>query len=136
MDEDQTLTWMVVEDDQAIRQVLEMMCDLWGFQILLFKDGFAAMSYLEQPALPEPIPNIALLDIRMPGPWGHEVSRVIRQHNQLSNIGVLLMTAYELPGDDEQQYIEASGADGILYKPLPPMDDLLGRVRHVLADRK
>lgn len=132
----QPMTWMIVEDDAAIRDVLEMMCELWGFKVLSFRDGFQAADYLSNPTLAEPLPDVALLDIRMPGPWGHEISSRIRQHPRLKDIGIVLMTAYELPGPDEERYLTSSGADKLLFKPLPPMDDLLAFVMNVLDARK
>lgn len=130
------MTWMIVEDDSAIRDVIEMMCELWGYTALVFKDGFQAMEYLNNNNLPAPTPEVALLDIRMPGPWGHEISAKIRQHSQIKDIGIILMTAYELPGADEERYLQTSGADKLLFKPLPPMDDLLSFVNDVVAARK
>lgn len=129
------LTWMIVEDDTAIRNVIETMCELWDFNVISFKDGFEAAAYLSNSDPPSPHPDVALLDIRMPGPWGHEISAKIRKHPILNNIGVILMTAYELPGTDEEKYIESSGADQLLYKPLPPMDDLLKLIHEIIAKR-
>ena len=129
------MTWMIVEDDSAIRDVIEMMCELWSFNVISFKDGFQAMEFLNNEHLPEPLPHVALLDIRMPGPWGHEISARIRQHPQLGKIGIVLMTAYELPGQDEEKYLESSGADKLLFKPLPPMDELLSFVQDVIRAR-
>lgn len=130
------MTWMIAEDDSAIREVVEMMCELWGFTTISFKDGFQSMEYLSNNHLPAPLPDIALLDIRMPGPWGHEISARIRQHPEISDIGIVLMTAYELPGADEDRYLQTSGADQLLFKPLPPMEELLGFVTKVLERRK
>ena len=130
------MTWMVVEDDTAIRNVIETMCELWDFNILSFKDGFDATSYLKKSDPPTPLPDVALLDIRMPGPWGHEIGAHIRKHPLLQNIGVLLMTAYELPGEDEKRYLESSGADRLVYKPLPPMDELLELINEIINARK
>ena len=132
----QKLTWLVVEDDPAIRDVIETMCELWEFDVITFKDGFEATEYLKKDAPLKPLPDIALLDIRMPGPWGHEISARIREHATLKNIGIILMTAYELPGSDEDQYLRASGADHLLYKPLPAMDELLKKIDEVIAKRK
>jgi len=130
------MTWMIVEDDAAIRDVIEMMCELWGFKTVTFRDGFQAADYLSRPELEGPMPDVALLDIRMPGPWGHEISSRIRQHPTLKDIGIVLMTAYELPGADEERYLKTSGADKLLFKPLPPMDDLLAFVNGVLEARR
>ncbi len=130
------MTWMIVEDDTAIRDVIEMMCELWGFKTVSFRDGFQATEYLNNPNPPDPLPDVALLDIRMPGPWGHEISARIRQHAVLKDIGIILMTAYELPGADEERYLQTSGADKLLFKPLPPMDDLLAFVNSVIEARR
>jgi CheY-like chemotaxis protein len=130
------MTWMVVEDDYAIRDIINTMCEIWQFDVISFKDGFQATAYLDQDEPGEVLPDVALLDIRVPGPWGHEISARIRQHPRLRNIGVILMTAYELPGSDVEEYLRTSGADWILYKPLPSMDDLLHLARQVVEKRR
>jgi CheY-like chemotaxis protein len=129
-------TWMLVEDDAAIRMVIETMCELWELQIVIFEDGFRAMKYLADNPLPAPLPDVALLDIRVPGPWGQEIGARIRQHPQLKDIGVILMTGYELQSSEEDKYLKVSGADRILYKPLPAMDELREMVNAVLAKRQ
>ncbi|NDJ53362.1 MAG: response regulator [Chloroflexi bacterium] len=129
------MTWMIVEDDPAIRDVLETMCELWDFDALIFTDGFKAMEYLSKEELGDKRPALALLDIRVPGPWGHEISARIREHPDLNNIGIILMTAYELPGPDKEEYLIRSGADRLIYKPLPSMDELLQLVTDVLEAR-
>ncbi|MCC6905502.1 MAG: response regulator [Anaerolineae bacterium] len=135
MAKENELTWMVVEDDHAIREIIQIMCELWQYDLLAFKDGWEAMAYLNKEETPGPLPQIALLDIRMPGPWGHEISARIRKHDTLKDIGIILMTAYDLPGSEEAEYLRSSGADKLIYKPLPPMDVLLETVREVLARR-
>ncbi len=130
------MTWMVVEDNQAIRDIIATMCELWGFNALIFQDGHQASAYLAVEDPPPPLPDVALLDIRIPGPWGHEIGALIRQHPKLHNIGVILMTAYELGGTDAADYLQASGADQLIYKPLPPMDDLLDLVAQVVSARQ
>ncbi|HLV45331.1 MAG TPA: response regulator [Aggregatilineales bacterium] len=129
------LTWMVVEDDHAIRDIIITMCELWGFNVIAFRDGYEASDYLKNPSPAEPLPAIALLDIRVPGPWGHELGAMIRQHPRLKDIAVILMTAYELGGMDEEVYVHSAGADGMLYKPLPPMDEMLDIIRRIAAKR-
>jgi CheY-like chemotaxis protein len=130
------VTWMIVEDDAAIRMVIETMCELWELQALIFEDGFKAMKYLDADPLPAPLPDVALLDIRVPGPWGQEIGASIRKHPQLKDIGVILMTGYELQSSEEDKYLKVSGADRILYKPLPAMDELRELVNAVLAGRQ
>lgn len=134
--EDKPITWMIVEDDAAIRMVIETMCELWELKALVFEDGFRAMKYLDTNPLPTPLPDVALLDIRVPGPWGQEIGASIRKHPQLKDIGVILMTGYELQSSEAANYLKVSGADRILYKPLPAMDELRDLVNGVLAKRQ
>lgn len=129
------MTWLVVEDDHAIRDIIVTMCELWEFDVIAFRDGYEADDYLNNPEPGDPRPDIALLDIRMPGPWGHELGAKIRQHPRLKDIGIILMTAYELVGADEDEYIRSAGADALLYKPLPPMDELLDLVNEIREKR-
>jgi CheY-like chemotaxis protein len=136
MSENQALTWMILEDDEATRDVIETMCELWEFPVVAFKDGNRAAEYLKEDTLPPPLPNVALLDIRNPGLWGHEVSELIRKHPALNDIAIIIMTAYELPGKDREQLKRLSGADRIIFKPLPSMDQLIGLVEEVIEERR
>lgn len=133
--ENNTITWLVVEDDHAIRDIIVTMCELWEFDVIAFKDGYEADDYLNQADPGAPYPDIALLDIRMPGPWGHEIGAKIRQHPRLKDIGIILMTAYELVGADQDEYVQSANADALLYKPLPPMDELLATVNGIIDKR-
>jgi CheY-like chemotaxis protein len=127
---------LIVEDDPLIRSVVKTMCELWDYKVVTMEDGYKASAYLEQNPLPEPVPTFALLDIRMPGPWGHEIGKKIRQHPQLKDIGIVMMTAYELRRAEEEDVFKTSGADRILYKPLPAMDELHKLFKEVLAARR
>jgi CheY-like chemotaxis protein len=53
----------------------------------------------------------------------------------LKNIGIILMTAYELPTSDQEAYLMTSGADRLLFKPLPPMNELYDIIREVIVGR-
>lgn len=130
------MTWLIMEDDAAIRDVITTMCSMWGVQAIVFKDGHQTSAFLEEAPLPALLPDLALLDIRVPGPWGHELAARIRQHPGLKNIGIILMTAYALSGADEEAYLSVSGADRLLYKPLPDMDSLLALAQKVIAASK
>lgn len=133
---DTRMTWMIAEDDRAIRDIIVTMCEIWGLDAITFENGNQVTSYLSDDHLPAPLPDVALLDIRMPGPWGHEVGALIRQHPVLCDIPIILMTAYELGSPDEAEYRTVSDADAIIYKPLPPMDELLSMVENIIEKRK
>ena len=133
--DEEKLTILLAEDDFAIRDIITTMCELWDFNVIPFKDGHRVSEYLSDANPVAPLPDVALLDIRMPGPWGHELAARIRQHPRLKNMGIILMTAYELAGADEAAYVEHAGADRLIYKPLPDMDELLAVMRDVASSR-
>jgi CheY-like chemotaxis protein len=103
----ENMTWLVVEDDASFRDIVTTMCELWGVGTIVFSDGQQAANWLDGPAKEEKkLPNLALLDIRMPGLQGHEVAARIRRHPRLANMGIILMTAYELPGEEQERVME------------------------------
>ena len=113
-------TWMVVEDEPDIYEVLLAMFEMWGIEGVAFVDGEEAVSWIDdvdEGRFKGELPELALLDIRLPGQVnGAAVSARIRQSKILGNIPVVLMTAYRLSRKEEKyQTTRASGspADGI-----------------------
>lgn len=137
MASDAQLKWLIVEDDDTIREIVELGCELIGHSSISFPNGKEVLSWMEN-AIPESeMPDVALLDIRMPGgPDGHELAAEIRRHPVLSNIAIFLMTAYELPGKQREEVLTVSGADKLFFKPLPPMEELAETAQEIVSGRK
>ena len=129
------LTLLVVEDDSIVRDTIELMCELWGYSVVSFSNGYQTQEWLSNEVITPPLPDLALLDIRMPGPDGFEIAEMIRLHPQLHNIGIILMTAWELPQTQREEVMTSSGADQLLDKPLPGMKELQAIIMDVLARR-
>lgn len=132
------MTWLVVEDDASFRDIVTTMCELWGVRTIVFSDGQQAAEWMEgyPNKKDEALPDLALLDIRMPGLQGHEVAARIRRHPRLRDIGIILMTAYELPGEEQERVMGVSGADLLMFKPLPMMEELMKIGCDIIAKRK
>jgi len=120
----QTPIRVLLADDHVvvragIRQFLEQSTDI---QVVAeASDGQEACKLLEQFA-----PDVAVLDIQMPGLSGIEVTRWIRA-KRLS-IGILVLTAY-----DEEPYVQAvlqAGANGYVLKTAKPQE-IVDAVRDV-----
>lgn len=134
---DDVLRWLIVEDDPTIREIVQLGCDLIGHPSLSFSNGKEALEWMGKPIPEAELPDVALLDIRMPGgPDGHELAAQIRRHPLLSNIAIILMTAYELPGSQREEVLTVSGADRLFFKPLPSMDELADTARAIVAKRR
>lgn len=124
MSEFQPLIRVVLADDHAVvragtRQFLEFGGDI---QVVAeAEDGEQAKALIEAHR-----PDVAVLDIQMPGATGIEVARWIRA--RYPDTGVLILSAY-----DDDPYVLAviqAGAHGYVLKTAPP-EEVLGAVREV-----
>jgi len=100
---------LVIDDDPLIRKTLSSYLSEKGFEALVAEDGEEGLQKYE-----ERIPDLVILDIRLPDVDGLEVLGRIREKNP--NASIIIMTAY----DDMKTTIEAikSGAFEYLVKPL------------------
>ncbi len=133
------MTWLIVEDEEDIRNIVSFMCIAWGHQTLTFPDGGKAVEWLEQvenDSYTDDLPELALLDIRMPGYTGDVVGGRIRQTKKLKDIAIVMMTAYSLTESERHRIMTTSGADGLIMKPLPDMDVLKVRLHSILEEKK
>jgi signal transduction histidine kinase/CheY-like chemotaxis protein len=101
---------LVVEDHEDARRSLQRLLQLWGHTVHVAADGPAGVSLAAAVR-----PNIALVDIGLPGLDGYEVARRIRAE---AGSGVLLiaLTGYGQPED--QARARAAGFDVHLVKPI------------------
>lgn len=119
------MAWMLVEDDADIRNIISLMMTMWGESPLVFADGNAAWAWLdkvEQGTAQGVLPELALMDIRMPGPTGDKIAARIRQTGPIKHIPIVLMTAYALSEAEVKEMVEQTGIDYLMNKPLPDLD--------------
>lgn len=122
-------TWMVVEDEPDIYELLLMMLEAFGVEGLAFVDGEEAVSWIDDVDngyYHGELPTVALLDIRLPGKFsGVDVGSRLRQSPNISreDLKVVLVTAYRLSKDEEEMVIQQSGADHLIYKPIPRFEE-------------
>jgi CheY-like chemotaxis protein len=122
------IIWLIVEDDLNIRMMLSAMLTLWDVMPLAFRDGHEAMNWLDQVEAgtvgKDQIPQLALLDIRMPGPQGYDIAYRLRNLPQTAGMPIAMMTAYRLT-QEERDFIETKAYPELFIpKPLPAPEDL------------
>ena len=102
-------TLLIIDDDPLIRKTLSSHLSGKGFEVLLAEDGEQGFQMFDKG-----LPDLVVLDIRLPDMDGLEVLRKIKA--KASGALVIIMTAY----DDMKTTIEAvkSGAFEYLVKPL------------------
>ena len=129
-------TWLVVEDEPDIYDLLLTMFGLWGIDGVAFVDGPETIAWIDevdQGQIRGDLPELAMLDIRLPEGGGPEVGARIRRSPVLRDIAIVLITAYKMSPDDEREGMETAQADLLLYKPLLPMNELKYELNEIVA---
>jgi DNA-binding response OmpR family regulator len=116
---------LVADDDPDIRHLVVFKLGQAGFQVQAVGDGTAALAAIEA----DP-PDLAVLDMMMPGLSGIDVLRKIRGGERTRGVRVILLTARSRDADVDAGF--ATGADDYVIKPFSPRE-LLHRVNSVLA---
>lgn len=113
---------VVAEDDPSVRNAVERVLDLEGYQVKTANDGNAALDLIVSSK-----PHAVVMDVMMPFADGLTVTRELRHRG--NRTPVLLLTARHEVGD-RVAGLDA-GADDYLVKPFA-VDELLARVRALL----
>jgi len=132
-------SWMVVEDEPDIYDVLLAMFEIWGIEGVAFVDGLEAVNWVEdvdKGNFTGELPELAILDIRLPEIAGPEVGARLRKSDRLGKIAIVLITAYRLSPEEEDQFKTRAQADALMYKPLPAMPDLRKALDDIIDKRK
>ncbi len=115
---------LVVEDEEALRQLLSYNLSKEGFTVALSGDGDEALV-----ALDEEKPDLVLLDWMLPNVSGVEICRQLRARSETRDIPVIMLTAR---GEEEDRIRGLEqGADDYVTKPFS-MSELVARMRAVL----
>jgi two-component system response regulator MprA len=112
---------LVVDDDSRIASALRRALIYEGYQVEVAPDGQLALQRAR-----ERMPDLAILDVMLPGLDGIEVCRRLRAEGDLP---ILMLTARDGTADRVKGL--DSGADDYLVKPFA-YEELLARVRALL----
>ena len=113
---------VVAEDDPSVRNAVQRVLELEGYNVSVAPDGNAALDMIVSVK-----PHAVVMDVMMPFADGLTVTRELRQRGNRTPI--LLLTARHEVGD-RVAGLDA-GADDYLVKPFA-VDELLARVRALL----
>lgn len=115
---------LVVEDEAPIREMISLVLEQNGFDVVEAADFNSA-----QTLLAEPFPDLILLDWMLPGGSGIQFIKNIKRHDLTRDIPVVMLTARS-EEDDRVSGLE-SGADDYVTKPFSPKE-LIARIKAVL----
>ena len=115
---------LVVEDSADARQSLQMLLELAGHVVETSEDGPSGLAKLDQFR-----PEVALIDLGLPGIDGYALARRARENPETRAIRLVAVTGYG-QAEDRQRAL-AAGFDLHVTKPVDVsmLEDLLGRSR-------
>jgi two-component system alkaline phosphatase synthesis response regulator PhoP len=117
----------IVEDDENIRELVLYALRSADFEAFGFESGKEFFLKMENE-----IPDLAILDIMLPGEDGISILKQIRSQKQMNNLSVIMLTA---KGSEYDRVLGLDlGADDYLTKPFSILE-LLSRVKSILRRR-
>ena len=114
-----------MDDDEVIRQLIEVNLTLEGFEVITAVDG---QDCLDKAALLKP--DVITLDVMMPRLDGWVTATQLRSNPETAGIKVVLITARAQ--EDDRNRGEQIGVDAYLTKPFDPAEMI--RVVRALAE--
>jgi DNA-binding response OmpR family regulator len=116
---------LIVDDDQAMRDMLKTFLEKQGYRVILASDGLEGLQQAESED-----PDLIILDARMPGLNGAQICRRLRSQERTRSIPIILATGF---GDVLLEVLDA-GVDDFVMKPVR-LAEFLVRVRGMLKVR-
>jgi serine/threonine protein kinase len=120
---------LVAEDEDDSREALRLILALEfpNAEIVCVRDGLAALEAFDRNP-----PSVAILDLRMPGIDGMELTKLLRERGSSATMPIIILTASGGPA--EWRRLAALGADRLLVKPVV-FGDVVAVVRRALSER-
>jgi len=119
---------LLVEDDQNIRELVELHLQLEGLTVVSRGDGNEALALTRTDTF-----ELIVLDLMLPGLDGVTLCRAIRRDSRNTDIPILMLTARR---DEVDKVLGLdSGADDYLTKPFG-VRELVARARALLRRRR
>ena len=106
-----TKTVLIVEDNELNMKLFHDLLDAHGYKTLQTRNGMEALALAR-----EHRPDLILMDIQLPEVSGLEVTKWLKEDDQLRQIPVVAVTAFAMKGDEER--IREGGCEAYISKPI------------------
>lgn len=104
-------TVLVVEDNELNMKLFHDLLEANGYNIIQTRNGLEAIDLARLHR-----PDLILMDIQLPEVSGLEVTKWIKEDDELRSIPVIAVTAFAMKGDEER--IRQGGCEAYLSKPI------------------
>ncbi len=115
---------LIAEDERDIRELVSFSLQFGGFTVVQASNGVEAVERAQAE-----LPDLVLMDVRMPKMTGYEACKQMKQIPAVRDIPVVFLSA-KGQESEIQTGLEA-GAEEYILKPFAP-DDLVKQVQAVL----
>ena len=119
-------TVLIVEDNELNMKLFHDLLDAHGYRTLQTRNGLDALSLARKHR-----PHLILMDIQLPEVSGLEVTKWLKDDEELRDIPVIAVTAFAMKGDEER--IRQGGCEAYLSKPIS-ISTFLDTVRRFLGE--
>ncbi|MBA4171245.1 MAG: two-component system response regulator [Hyphomicrobium sp.] len=109
-----TKTVLIVEDNELNMKLFHDLLDAHGYRTIQTRNGLDAL-----PLAREHRPSLILMDIQLPEVSGLEVTKWLKEDDELRGIPVVAVTAFAMKGDEER--IRSGGCEAYISKPISVM---------------
>ena len=104
-------TVLIVEDNDLNMKLFNDLLEAHGYDTLQTRDGVEALRLAR-----EHRPDLILMDIQLPEISGLEVTKWLKEDDDLRAIPVIAVTAFAMKGDEEK--IRGGGCEAYIAKPI------------------
>ena len=116
---------MIVEDNELNMKLFRDLIEACGYETVRTRNGLEALDLAR-----EHNPDLILMDIQLPEVSGLEVTKWLKEDDQLHRIPVIAVTAFAMKGDEER--IREGGCEAYLSKPIS-VSHFLDTIRRFLG---
>ena len=119
-------TVLIVEDNELNMKLFHDLLDAHGYKTLQTRSGIEALKIAR-----EQRPHLILMDIQLPEVSGLEVTKWLKDDEELREIPVIAVTAFAMKGDEQR--IRQGGCEAYISKPIS-IGTFLETVRRYLGE--
>jgi two-component system cell cycle response regulator DivK len=102
---------LIVEDNDLNMKLFNDLLQANGYDTVQTKDGREVLSLARADT-----PDLILMDIQLPEISGLEITKMLKDDDDLKAIPVIAVTAFAMKGDEEK--IREGGCEGYIAKPI------------------
>ena len=104
-------TVLVVEDNELNMKLFNDLLEAHGYKVVQTRDGLSALEIARKH-----MPDLILMDIQLPEVSGIEVTKWLKEDEELKRIPVIAVTAFAMKGDEQK--IREGGCEAYISKPI------------------